>query len=196
MNRSSLTIHLPAPAATKAAGAAFAEGLLAWCPPPALVALAGPLGAGKTTFAQGFGEAIGVPSGEVASPTFTLADLHRGAKGLLNHLDLYRLGGDGLPEDALKEFLEAGLDESLDRGYSLVEWPERLPPGYWPEDMFRVDIAMPEPAPATGSAFPDDRAPGLEAAGTRGRVLVVAGRFPLKGLRDLLAARGLKPPTA
>jgi tRNA A37 threonylcarbamoyladenosine biosynthesis protein TsaE len=78
----------------------------------------------------------------VASPTFTLADVHTGGREILNHLDLYRLGGGGAPEDALKEFLEAGLDERLDEGLTLVEWPERLPEGYWPEGRVTVRFIM------------------------------------------------------
>jgi tRNA threonylcarbamoyladenosine biosynthesis protein TsaE len=170
--RAALTIALPAPAATKAAGAAFAEGILESSSPPLLITLEGPLGAGKTTFAQGFGEALGLGPGEVASPTFSLADVHRGGKAVMNHLDLYRLGGGGNPEEALKEFLEAGLDECLDEGFSLVEWPERLPEGYWPEERFRVRLyACPlEPAarhraaPPIGAEGPraGDASPGAD----------------------------------
>lgn len=169
----SLTVALPTPSDTKAAGAAFAEGLLGTFPPPALITLEGPLGAGKTTFAQGFGEAMGIPPGEVASPTFALADIHRGGVARVNHLDLYRLGGDGPPEEALREFLEAGLDECLDFGYSLVEWPERLPESYWPEDRLRVGIVMAGASP--GPAHLSGAVPGPPAGGPPGRQAGPAG---------------------
>jgi tRNA threonylcarbamoyladenosine biosynthesis protein TsaE len=217
LNRPALTFPLPAPADTRSAGAAFAEALLESAGPPAVVTLEGPLGAGKTTFAQGFGEAMGVAGGEVASPTFTLADIHTGLKARVNHLDLYRLGGDGPPEEALREFLDAGLDECLDTGYSLVEWPERLPESFWPEDRFRVTLRMSEQDLSPG--FPDTRpaqdpdpvtdmapdpdpskdpapAPPPDADGVspQGRVVTLEGRFPPARLLELLRARGIVPP--
>ena len=44
-----------------------------------LVLLTGPLGAGKTALAQGIGAGLGVP-GEVTSPTFVIARVHRGGR--------------------------------------------------------------------------------------------------------------------
>jgi tRNA threonylcarbamoyl adenosine modification protein YjeE len=180
------------------------------------VTLSGPLGAGKTTFAQGFGEALGLPPGEVASPTFSLADVHRAGHVTLNHLDLYRLGGDGgPPEAALREFLEAGLDECLETGYSLVEWPERLPDAFWPPGACRVLIRMgggeapgPSGPPRSSSpsgtgdlaaAPPEAGAPGDPLADdppSPGRTLRVARDFPLPGLRELMEAVGLVPLTS
>ncbi|WP_431308334.1 tRNA (adenosine(37)-N6)-threonylcarbamoyltransferase complex ATPase subunit type 1 TsaE [Demequina litorisediminis] len=61
--------------------------------PGDLLILSGDLGAGKTTFTQGLGEAIGV-RGPVASPTFIIARTHPsevGGPGLI-HVDAYRLG--------------------------------------------------------------------------------------------------------
>lgn len=55
---------------------------------------------------------------EVPSPTFTLVQLYELPDLRLAHADLYRLGG---PE----ELDELGLDEVLDGGALLVEWPER-----------------------------------------------------------------------
>ena len=84
-----------------------------------VLALAGELGAGKTAFAKGFGEGLGVSGTTVASPSFILMAEHRGRLPLF-HMDLYRLDG---PRDAI----EGGLvDERQADGVTLIEWPERL----------------------------------------------------------------------
>ncbi len=85
-----------------------------------LVLLEGELGAGKTTFAQGLCEALGV-QGPVRSPTFAILhayDADAGAIRRVAHLDLYRFKK---PEEAL----ELGLDDWLDRPDAVVlaEWP-------------------------------------------------------------------------
>ena len=59
--------------------------------------LSGPLGAGKTTFAQGFGAGLDITE-PIVSPTFTIArelDGHfaDGTPAHLVHVDAYRLGG-------------------------------------------------------------------------------------------------------
>jgi tRNA threonylcarbamoyladenosine biosynthesis protein TsaE len=95
------------------------------------VTLNGELGAGKTTFCQGAGEALNVPPGEVKSPTFSLAHKHRGAVNF-SHLDLFRL-----KDNDVGEFLEAGLDEYL-AGLCFVEWAERLPGDFWPEERLEL----------------------------------------------------------
>jgi tRNA threonylcarbamoyladenosine biosynthesis protein TsaE len=79
-----------------------------------LVILAGPLGAGKTTLAQGFGAGLGV-EGPVRSPTYTLADQHSGTALKLVHIDAYRLGSAEELDD---------LDLDLDGAVALVEWGE------------------------------------------------------------------------
>jgi tRNA threonylcarbamoyladenosine biosynthesis protein TsaE len=79
-----------------------------------LVILSGPLGAGKTTLAQGFGAGLGVP-GQVRSPTYTLADHHDGGRLKLVHVDAYRLGNADELDD---------LDLDLEGAVALVEWGE------------------------------------------------------------------------
>jgi len=76
--------------------------------------LAGDLGSGKTTFAQGFGRGLGVEE-PITSPTFTLVRTYPG-KLTLVHADLYRL-------DSVAEVEDLGLPELMDQGgVALVEW--------------------------------------------------------------------------
>ena len=84
-----------------------------------LVALEGPLGAGKTTFARGLIRALTSPDEEVPSPTFTLVQSYPGERLTVAHFDLYRLKSAGEAE-------EVGLWEALEEDAVLVEWPERL----------------------------------------------------------------------
>lgn len=86
------------------------------------VALRGPLGAGKTLFARGAARALGY-AGPVSSPSYALVHEYAG-KVPVYHMDLYRLApGADWEEIGLAHYLEGP-------GICLVEWPERLPPGY------------------------------------------------------------------
>ena len=113
----SVVLELPDAAATRAFGARLAQLLR----PGDLVVLAGALGAGKTTLAQGLAVGLGA-IGQVASPTFIIAREHPaglrpdGTPGIgLVHVDAYRLGG-------LDELDALDLDASLDDVVTVVEW--------------------------------------------------------------------------
>jgi tRNA threonylcarbamoyladenosine biosynthesis protein TsaE len=88
--------------------------------PGDLVVLSGPLGAGKTTLAQGIGTGLGV-RGPVTSPTFVIARLHPSLRGGpdLVHADAYRLGSRAEVDDL-------DLDTDLDTSVTVVEWGEGL----------------------------------------------------------------------
>lgn len=97
---------------------ALAREVAAKLRPGMVVALQGDLGAGKTTFMQGIGGALGV-SRPVTSPTFTLSVEYPTPRFKLVHMDLYRLSG---PDD----LLTIGYPEYLENGAVVaVEWPER-----------------------------------------------------------------------
>ena len=62
------------------------------------ILLSGDLGAGKTTFTQGFAKELGIKR-PVKSPTFTLVREYQTSEFPLYHLDVYRLGEEGNAED-------------------------------------------------------------------------------------------------
>lgn len=86
-----------------------------------IITLSGPLGAGKTTFAQGLARALGIEA-PITSPTFVILNEYRSEIPLL-HMDAYRL--EGLDYDALRE---AGWEDFLNRNNAirLLEWPEMV----------------------------------------------------------------------
>jgi len=104
--------------------------------PGAVIALVGPLGAGKTQLAKGIARGLGV-EGVVNSPTFILMNEHVGRLRLF-HIDLYRLSE---PSEALAAGL---LDDRGASGVSVIEWAERLD-GWLPGE--RLDLHI-EPAGA------------------------------------------------
>lgn len=114
-------IELQDAAATDAFGRALAPLLRAGDS----IALFGSLGAGKTSLCRGILHGLGFP-GEVPSPTFPIVQAYAPPETRLPvwHVDLYRV------EDAT-ELEEFGLDDALQDGVLLIEWPERLP-ALWP----------------------------------------------------------------
>ncbi|HEV8566311.1 MAG TPA: tRNA (adenosine(37)-N6)-threonylcarbamoyltransferase complex ATPase subunit type 1 TsaE [Actinoplanes sp.] len=100
---------------------AFGRRLAALLRPGDLVLLTGPLGAGKTALAQGIGAGLKV-RGDVTSPTFVIARLHRGEVPLL-HADAYRLGAK---PDPRAEIDDLDLDATAEDAVTVVEWGEGL----------------------------------------------------------------------
>jgi len=82
------------------------------------VTLAGTLGAGKTVMARAIIRHF-LPNEEVPSPTFTLVQTYETPGFVISHIDLYRL-------KSRNEARELGLDEALERGVLLIEWPDRM----------------------------------------------------------------------
>ncbi|MBC8132814.1 MAG: tRNA (adenosine(37)-N6)-threonylcarbamoyltransferase complex ATPase subunit type 1 TsaE [Deltaproteobacteria bacterium] len=98
-----------------------------------VVGLIGPLGAGKTTLAQGIAEGLEVPPDRhVASPTFALVNEHP-ARVRFVHADFYRLRDH-------TELTELGLDEIFDRAAVVIEWVDLFPDAV-PADHLTITIA-------------------------------------------------------
>lgn len=107
-------ISLPDESAT----IALAEDLAACLAPGDLVCLSGDLGAGKSTLARALLRAVADDADlEVPSPTFTLVQTYELPRLTVSHFDLYRV-------EEPEELQELGLDEMLETGVALVEWPE------------------------------------------------------------------------
>ncbi|MEO8112905.1 MAG: tRNA (adenosine(37)-N6)-threonylcarbamoyltransferase complex ATPase subunit type 1 TsaE [Phenylobacterium sp.] len=124
------TFHLPDEAATARLGTAIAQVLKAGD----AICLSGPLGAGKSTLARALVRTLTTPGEEVPSPTFTLVQFYEGPRLKVAHFDLYRLS---TPDEAY----EIGLDEALDDGAVVIEWPERLRRRL-PPDRLDVEIKL------------------------------------------------------
>ncbi|PLX33388.1 MAG: tRNA (adenosine(37)-N6)-threonylcarbamoyltransferase complex ATPase subunit type 1 TsaE [Hyphomicrobiales bacterium] len=98
-----------------------------------LIALEGPLGAGKTTLARALiRQLTGNPQEEVPSPTFTLVQTYETARIPVWHFDLYRI-------ERPEEIFELGFEEAESQGLSLVEWPDRMG-AYCPGDYLAIEI--------------------------------------------------------
>jgi len=104
--------------------------------PSSFIALAGPLGAGKTTFVRHLLRALGV-AGRIKSPTYAVLEPYTVGGHALSHFDFYRF-------DDAREWDDAGFrDVFAAPGVKLVEWPDKaaavLPPCDWSMQIEPVD---------------------------------------------------------
>jgi tRNA threonylcarbamoyladenosine biosynthesis protein TsaE len=131
-----------------------------------LVLLTGPLGAGKTALAQGIAAGLAVP-GEVTSPTFVIARVHRGGRLPFVHVDAYRLG-------SAIEVDDLDLDASVEDSVTVVEWGgglvEQLADAYLEiqltrhDDETRTAVVVPHGGDFAARLVP--KPPGPVVAGT------------------------------
>jgi tRNA threonylcarbamoyladenosine biosynthesis protein TsaE len=122
-----LSLH----AATAAETDAIGRSLAAVLRPGDVVALHGPLGAGKSHLARAVIRArLAEPDAEVPSPSYTLVNIYEARDCEVWHADLYRVDPD--------EVAELGLADAPPDAILLVEWA-----GRWPGlPARRLDIAL------------------------------------------------------
>src|SRR3954470_22014615 len=127
----SLTLDIAGLSETEALGRRLGALLF----PGAVVALVGPLGAGKTHLTRAIAEGLGVRNpAAVTSPTFVLIQEYP-ARLPVYHFDAYRLSGP-------REFAELGVDEYFrGDGVCLVEWADKVD-ATLPADHLRIEIAI------------------------------------------------------
>jgi tRNA threonylcarbamoyladenosine biosynthesis protein TsaE len=157
-----LQLDSPNPETTRAAAAALARVLDAG---GLVLALVGPLGAGKTLFVKGLAEGLGIDPAVVTSPSFAIASEYTAPGGRrLAHVDLYRVESEGeLEATGFLDLLEPGAVVA-------VEWADRLP-GALPADRLELRLARPDAASAPSRRVIEAEAwgPVAEAALTRWR---------------------------
>lgn len=149
-----IELVIPDPDAMEALGARLAPLLRAGD----LVQLDGELGAGKTTFTRGLGEALGAREA-ITSPTFVLAREHPTASGTpLVHVDAYRLGTAAELDD---------LDLDWDNSIVVVEWGA----GKLDDSADRLVLAIERPIGGDPLAEESPRHVSIIGSGARGAEL-------------------------
>jgi tRNA threonylcarbamoyladenosine biosynthesis protein TsaE len=96
-----------------------------------VITLNGQLGAGKTTFVQGFAEGLGIKD-TVTSPTFNIVNSYDG-NFALNHFDMYRLENQDY-DPVLIELIDSDA-------VSVIEWGQ-FAPGLIPADHLSINISV------------------------------------------------------
>ena len=114
--------------------------LAAFVGPGDVIALSGPLGAGKTSIARGLLAALGLEE-EAPSPSFAIVQPYAPpeVRFPVLHVDLYRIED---PDEAE----ELGLDDARDDSLLIVEWPERFADAYWHDALWLSLEPMPDGA--------------------------------------------------
>ena len=103
-----------------------------------IVALNGPLGAGKTCFTKGIARGLGIEE-ELTSPSYAIISEYECLVGnekiLFYHIDAYRLEGND-------DFSAIGGEDIVyGNGISVIEWGDRIP-AFMPPGVYRVDIEI------------------------------------------------------
>ena len=97
-----------------------------------VMAIHGPMGAGKTTLVHAICEKKKI-KGQVTSPTFAIVNEYTSDDGSIFHIDLYRLKDE-------EEAIRSGVEDCLYSGsLCLVEWPEKAP-GIFPSETLHIHI--------------------------------------------------------
>ena len=119
---------------TKSLAAKFAKMVRQTHHKSKIIALTGELGAGKTTFVQGFAKGLQIKD-KIISPTFVLIRQHKipDKENILYHIDLYRLEGK-------ININELGISELLNsENLVLIEWAEKIRK-YLPKNTVKINL--------------------------------------------------------
>lgn len=145
-----LEIWLENPSKTRSAGGSLATSLYSF---PITICLTGDLGAGKTTFLQGFAEKLGIED-HISSPTYALEQRYVTKIGLpFVHLDLYRL-----PEKDAANIVDTTDDIE---GIRCIEWADKLPKDYRFDRSIRIHLEESGDGRAITLSFDDFPLPDL-----------------------------------
>ena len=134
--------------ASPQASHALGQRLAALARPGDIIALSGPLGAGKTSIARGLLAALGL-EGEAPSPSFAIVQPYAPPEIAFPvlHVDLYRIEH---PDEAE----ELGLDDARSDSLLIVEWPERLGADAWADALWLSLEVTPDGARALTARVP------------------------------------------
>ena len=119
-------------------------------------ALNGDLGAGKTVFARGFAQGLGIDA-PVTSPTFTILQVYEEGRLPLYHFDIYRISD-------IMELYDVGFDEYLvGQGVCVIEWAD-MAKTLLPENTTRITLTQENPLETDKRRITVERAGGEDKA--------------------------------
>jgi len=96
------------------------------------ICLTGDLGTGKTHFAKGLAEGLGITD-NITSPTFTIVNEYQEGRIPFYHFDVYRVND-------IDEILQVGFEEYVyGQGVTLIEWADMIEP-ILPDEFIHVKI--------------------------------------------------------
>jgi len=137
-----------------------------------LLALVGPLGAGKTVFVKGLAEGLGIDPARVASPSFVIASEYAAPSGVrLSPVALYRVeSAEDLEATGFLDLLEPGA-------LVAVEWADRFPEAL-PADRLELRLERPAGRSAAAQRVLSAQGLGVVAATVLGRWREAVGELP------------------